>query len=169
MTTTIMTRCAARTKEPAVDPEYACDRCGNWHTGPCSALAHHQLGMLLARMVREADARVPKGRRVRRTLQEMAPGYERQPVLTLHRPVMADDACPLCGRWSCTGTDCPPGAAPAPAASVSVPVVTGGGQNQCDRCGGWFGVTAVQPAPAGVRRQAPATAWTCDACSALGL
>ncbi|MET8824175.1 hypothetical protein ABZX04_38470, partial [Streptomyces rochei] len=30
--------------------------------------------------------------RARRTLQEMAPGYERQPVLTLYRPVMADDA-----------------------------------------------------------------------------
>ncbi|MEV7068541.1 hypothetical protein AB0N97_38045 [Streptomyces collinus] len=113
-----MTRSAAHTTGVAVDPEYACDRCGNWHTGPCSASAHRQLGDLLMRMVREQDVRVPEGRRVRRTLQEMAPGYERQPVLTLHRPVMADDVCPLCGRWSCTGTDCPPGAAPARASAV---------------------------------------------------
>ncbi|MEV4790118.1 hypothetical protein AB0K53_32585 [Streptomyces tuirus] len=118
MTTTIMTRRAARTTVAAVNPEYACDRCGNWHTGPCSASAHRQLGDLLARMVRESDERIPTERRARRTLQEMAPGYERQPVLTLHRPVMADDACPLCGRWSCPGTDCPPGAAPAPALAV---------------------------------------------------
>ncbi|MEU3491201.1 hypothetical protein [Streptomyces massasporeus] len=87
----------------------------------------------------------------------MVPGYERQPVLTLHRPVMADDACPLCGRWSCTGRDCPPGAAPGPAPAL---VAMSGGW-QCDRCGGWFGVTAEQPAPT--------TAWTCDSCQALGL
>ncbi|MDU0300556.1 MULTISPECIES: hypothetical protein [unclassified Streptomyces] len=114
-----MTRPRARTTVAAANPEYACDQCGNWHTGPCrSAVAHRQLGSLLARMVREADARVPEGRRARRTLQEMVPGYERQPVLTLYRPVMADDACPLCGRWSCTGSDCPPGAAPAPSTMV---------------------------------------------------
>ncbi|MFF8960806.1 hypothetical protein [Streptomyces sp. NPDC014894] len=40
------------------------------------------------------------GRRARRTLAEMAPGYERQPVLTLHRPQMAD-RCPLCDRTPC--------------------------------------------------------------------
>ncbi|MFF4983787.1 hypothetical protein ACFY3O_27510 [Streptomyces sp. NPDC001046] len=162
-----MTRPATCTTEAAANPEYACERCGTWHSGACSALAHHQLGNLLTHMVREADARVPDGRRARRTLQEMAPGYERQPVLTLHRPVMADDACPLCGRWSCNGSDCPPGAASAPATSMTVPVVTGGGW-QCDRCGGWFGVTAEQPLPATVR-PAPATGWTCSTCSALGL
>ncbi|MGW5098192.1 hypothetical protein ACWEQ1_32165 [Streptomyces nodosus] len=137
MTTAIMTWTPARTTEAAVNPEYA----------------HRQLGDLLARMVREADARVPGGRRVRRTLQEMMPGYERQPLLTLHRPVMADDACPLCGRWSCDPSNCPPaGVAPAPA--------TANTGMQCDVCGGWFGVAA---APSG-----PVTAWTCSACQALG-
>ncbi|MFG3275966.1 hypothetical protein [Streptomyces luteogriseus] len=100
MTTTIMTR--PRAGSTVLD----------------ATAAHHQLGELLTRIVREKDARVPEGRRVRRTLQEMAPGYQRQPVLTLHRPVMADDACPLCGRWSCNGSDCLPGAAPAPALAV---------------------------------------------------
>lgn len=119
MTPAIMTRPAARTTEAAVNPEYACDQCGNWHTGPCcSSVARRQLGALLARMVREADARIPDGRRVRRTLQEMVPGYTRQPVLTLHRPVMADDACPLRLRWNCTGSDCPPGVALAPSFTV---------------------------------------------------
>jgi hypothetical protein len=107
-------------------------------------------------MVRESDARVPEGRRVRRTLQEMAPGYERQPVLTLHRPVMADDACPLCGRWSCNGSDCPP----SYLAPTSAPPVTGSGM-QCDVCGGTFGAA---PLPAG---SAP-TAWTCSACQNNG-
>ncbi|MFC9035385.1 hypothetical protein [Streptomyces arboris] len=31
-------------------------------------------------------------RRARHTLQEMIPGYKRQPVLILHQPAMADDA-----------------------------------------------------------------------------
>ncbi|MFH9016479.1 hypothetical protein ACH4C6_34665 [Streptomyces sp. NPDC017943] len=114
-----MTRSAAGATGTAANPEYACERCGTWHSGPCSALALRQLGELVHRMAREADARVPEGRRARRTLQEMAPGFERQPVLTLHRPVMADDACPLCGRWSCSGSDCPPGAAPALAARTA--------------------------------------------------
>ncbi|MER7496389.1 hypothetical protein ABT033_27815 [Streptomyces pharetrae] len=161
MTTAIMTRPAARTTVAATNPEYRCAPCGTFHAGPCATVADRQLGDLLARMVREADARVPAERRARRTLQEMLPGYERQPVLTLYRSVMADDACPVCGRWSCKGgSDCPPGTAPAPAASVSVPVVTGGGW-QCDQCGQWFSVTAELPTPA--------TAWTCSACSALGL
>ncbi|MFK4123539.1 hypothetical protein [Streptomyces longwoodensis] len=92
---------------------------------PEAATGTQQLGELLARMVREADARVPAGRTARRTVQEMAPGYVRQPVLILHRPVMADDACPLCGRWSCDPSSCPPGAAPAStqarAAGTAVP------------------------------------------------
>ncbi|MET9425725.1 hypothetical protein ABZY06_34360 [Streptomyces sp. NPDC006540] len=61
-----------------------------------------EVGALLARMARQADARILAERRTRRTLQEMMPGYQRQPVLVLHRPEM-NDACPLCGRWSCTG------------------------------------------------------------------
>ncbi|WP_371674747.1 hypothetical protein OG985_48730 (plasmid) [Streptomyces sp. NBC_00289] len=154
MTTTIMTRSAVGATETAANLEYACERCGTWHAGPCSALAHRQLGVLVARMVREADAGIPAGRRARRTVQEMAPGYERQPVLTLYRPVMADDACPLCGRWSCTGSDCPPAASAVPA-----PVTAGAGV-QCDRCGGWFGAAPAQPGPV--------TAWTCGACQNLG-
>jgi hypothetical protein len=72
--------------------------------------ANRQLAVLLARLVREADDWVPDEVRARRTLQEMVPGYERQPVLVLHRPEM-NDACPLCGRWSCTGKCAPyPGA-----------------------------------------------------------
>ncbi|MEU6687720.1 hypothetical protein [Streptomyces sp. NPDC046832] len=160
MTTAIMTRAAAGVTVAAVNPEYACERCGNWHSGPCSALPLRQLNDLLARMVREGDARVPAGRRARRTLQEMAPGYERQPVLTLHRPVMADDACPLCGRWSCNGSDCPPGAAPAPASPVTVSGM------QCDVCGGTFGAA---PSPAGLQGAISApTAWTCSACQNNG-
>ncbi|MFF9490267.1 hypothetical protein [Streptomyces sp. NPDC014676] len=141
--------------ESAANPEYACTWCGNFHTGACLTVAHRQLGDLLERMVREADARIPDGRRARRTLQEMAPGYTRQPVLTLHRPVMADDACPLCGSWSCDPSTCPP----ASVAPASVPA-TASGKWQCDTCGGWFGVTGARPAPA--------TAWTCDVCRAIG-
>lgn len=120
-----MTRTAVRTTETAANPEYACRRCGNWHAGFCPpAAAHHRLGELLARIVREADARIPDDRRARRTLQEMAPGFERQPVLTLHRPVMADDACPLCGRWLCDPSNCPPASvAPAAVAGTSTVAV----------------------------------------------
>ncbi|MFF4866819.1 hypothetical protein ACFY3J_35025 [Streptomyces sp. NPDC001231] len=122
-----------------MNPENACGRCNGWHAGPCPAAANRRLGVLLARMVREADARIPEGRWARRTLQEMMPGFERQPVLTLRRPVMADDACPLCGRWSCTGSDCPPsGIVPAATpATASAPAAASGG-GQCSQCGGWF-------------------------------
>ncbi|MFH8581591.1 hypothetical protein [Streptomyces zaomyceticus] len=60
-------------------------------------------------------------RPVRRTLAAMNPGYVRQPVLQLapnvrFLPTTAqDDSCPLCGAWSCDGTDCQFGAsAPSP-------------------------------------------------------
>ncbi|MGW1615182.1 hypothetical protein ACWCQZ_38205 [Streptomyces sp. NPDC002285] len=159
MTTSIMTRAAVGTTVVATGPEYWCDPCSTFHSGPCPAVAHRQLGDLLARMVRESDARIPAERRARRTLQEMLPGHERQPVLVLHRPVMADDACALCGRWNCDPNNCPPtSAAPAPA--------TAGGGMQCDVCGGVFGVL---PSPAGMRRALPPpTAWTCSACQNLG-
>ncbi|MFE9700548.1 hypothetical protein [Streptomyces sp. NPDC006270] len=63
---------------------------------------------LVHHLVADGDDRAAMaGRRARRTLQEMAPGYTRQPVLILHRPAMADDACGLCHRWGCTGHDCP--------------------------------------------------------------
>ncbi|MFI1568352.1 hypothetical protein ACH4ZX_35940 [Streptomyces sp. NPDC020490] len=159
MTTTIMTRAVARTTVAASNPEYWCGPCGGFHAGPCPAVAHRRLGDLLARMVRESDARIPAERRARRTLQEMLPGYDRQPVLVLHRPVMADDACPLCGRWNCDPSTCPPAsAAPAPAtASTGM---------QCDVCGGVFGAA---PPPAGMQTAAPApTAWTCSACQNNG-
>ncbi|MFE6985813.1 hypothetical protein [Streptomyces griseus] len=65
---------------------------------------------LVQQLVDDGDDRAAvAGRRARRTLQEMAPGYERQPVLILHRPAMADDACGLCHRWNCGGHGCPPG------------------------------------------------------------
>ncbi|MEU3706914.1 hypothetical protein AB0E82_32005 [Streptomyces anulatus] len=64
---------------------------------------------LVEQLVADGDTRaVTAGRRVRRTLQEMAPGYVRQPVLILHRPVMGGQ-CPLCERFNCPGHDCPPG------------------------------------------------------------
>ncbi|MFE1335858.1 hypothetical protein [Streptomyces microflavus] len=64
---------------------------------------------LVKQLVDDGDDRATvAGRRARRTLQEMAPGYVRQPVLILHRPTMADDACGICGRWNCGGHDCPP-------------------------------------------------------------
>ncbi|MEU0001830.1 hypothetical protein ABZ069_33460 [Streptomyces microflavus] len=63
---------------------------------------------LVEQLVADGDTRAATaGRRVRRTLQEMAPGYDRQPVLILHRPVMGGQ-CPLCERFNCPGHDCPP-------------------------------------------------------------
>ncbi|MFC8008691.1 hypothetical protein [Streptomyces cinereoruber] len=58
-------------------------------------------------------------RQARRTFADMAPGESRQPVLTLApnvhflpttTPVGQDDSCPLCGFWSCDGTNCSFGA-----------------------------------------------------------
>ncbi|MEU6631745.1 hypothetical protein ABZ905_26210 [Streptomyces parvus] len=66
-----------------------------------------QLNQLVGRLVADGDHRAAAaGRRARRTLQEMNPGFIRQPVLILHRPTMSD-ACGLCHRWNCTGHDCP--------------------------------------------------------------
>ncbi|MFF4249463.1 hypothetical protein ACFYY2_34115 [Streptomyces sp. NPDC001822] len=103
-----------------------------------------QFHQLVDHLVADGDARARSaGRRARRTLPEMAPGYERQPVLLLTRPLTfrsADDACPLCGLWTCACG----GIAPAPTENS--------GQLQCDRCSGWFGYTG----------------WTCGACLAVG-
>ncbi|WP_141746114.1 MULTISPECIES: hypothetical protein [unclassified Streptomyces] len=67
-----------------------------------------QFRQLVQQLVDDGDTRAAgAGRRARRTLQEMAPNYTRQPVLTLHRPTMANDACGLCHRWNCGGHDCP--------------------------------------------------------------
>jgi hypothetical protein len=64
-----------------------------------------QLHQLVDHLVADGDDRArAAGRRARRTLTEMAPGYTRQPVLLLTRPLQmraADDACPICGYWTC--------------------------------------------------------------------
>ncbi|MEF9915692.1 hypothetical protein RJT17_37280 [Streptomyces sp. P5-A9] len=98
---------------------------------------------LVDQLVVDGDDRARSaGRQTRRTLAEMDPGYQRQPVLLLARPLTfrsANDACPLCGFWKCRCG----GIAPAPAESS--------GQLQCDQCSGWFGFTG----------------WTCPACKQL--
>ncbi|MFE1230590.1 hypothetical protein [Streptomyces sp. NPDC058745] len=68
------------------------------------------------RRSRVADLRVVQP--ARRTLQQMAPGYVRQPVLVLHRPKFRSPVpCLFCDRWSCPG-NCGTTAAPAPAATA---------------------------------------------------
>ncbi|MFD3820158.1 hypothetical protein ACFWRZ_34290 [Streptomyces rubiginosohelvolus] len=62
---------------------------------------------LVHHLVVEGDDRAASaGRRARRTLQEMIPGYTRQPVLNLLSPP-AMEQCPLCLRFNCAGHDCP--------------------------------------------------------------
>ncbi|MFF0142385.1 hypothetical protein ACFYRN_38845 [Streptomyces sp. NPDC005227] len=100
--------------------------------------ADRSLADLLLRMVREQDARIPAERRTPRTLAAM-------------QARMANDSCPLCGRWNCDPSSCPPSAVPAAAPTMS-------GDFQCDVCGGWFGVTGAHPANGIV------TGWTCGAC-----
>ncbi|WP_202551284.1 hypothetical protein [Streptomyces sp. SID8352] len=143
MTTTIMTRPAARTTVAAAGPEYWCDQCRGFHSGPCPAAAHRRLGELLERMVREADTRIPAERRARRTLQEMAPGYERQPILTL---LPARPGTPA--AWRCTS--------PAPQAPRA--------QRPCGTCdgkGGWV----IDTSGGGITRKS----WqTCQACNGTG-
>ncbi|MFD4764328.1 hypothetical protein ACFWOJ_37575 [Streptomyces sp. NPDC058439] len=73
-----------------------------------------QFHQLVQQLVADGDDRAQvAGRRARRTLAEMAPGYDRQPILYLTRPLTfrsADDACVLCGYWTCRCG----GIAPAP-------------------------------------------------------
>ncbi|MCX5078803.1 hypothetical protein OHA84_37750 (plasmid) [Streptomyces sp. NBC_00513] len=77
----------------------------------------HQVGTLLLTMAEGDDARIPEGRRARRTLAEMAPGYIRPPVLRFNVSVRAaDEACGLCGYWTCR---CPAAAAPATSTSAT--------------------------------------------------
>ncbi|MGW1044787.1 hypothetical protein [Streptomyces sp. NPDC002547] len=90
--------------------------------------ANRRLGRHLLAVVRAQDAVIPAHRRVPRTVAEMRARLAR----------MADDACPLCGRWSCTGADCPPSVAPAPATTPATTPATASGGGQCSRCGGWF-------------------------------
>lgn len=97
-----------------------------------------QFYQFVDRLVADGDTRARSaGRQARRTLAEMDPGYKRQPVLLLTRPLNFRSAN------SCLGHDCPPSAAPAPAENS--------GQLQCDTCSGWFGYTG----------------WTCPACKQL--
>ncbi|MCX5166204.1 hypothetical protein OOK39_45030 [Streptomyces sp. NBC_00264] len=60
---------------------------------------------LVRHLVADGDDRAQSaGRHARRTLAEMAPGYEQQPVLRLTGPLTfrsADDACAICGFWKC--------------------------------------------------------------------
>ncbi|TXR91742.1 hypothetical protein EAO73_35750 [Streptomyces sp. col6] len=78
-----------------------------------------QFHRLIGDLVLDGDTRArAAGRRARRTLDEMQPGYDRQPILQLVRPLTfrsADDACGLCGYWTCRCG----GVAPAPAASTA--------------------------------------------------
>ncbi|MFI8343964.1 hypothetical protein ACIF8W_28385 [Streptomyces sp. NPDC085639] len=77
----------------------------------------HQVGALLRTMAERDDTRLPDGRRARRTLAEMAPGYMRPPLLIFNLRVRAaDDACGLCGYWTCR---CPAAAVPAPPPSAT--------------------------------------------------
>lgn len=93
---------------------------------PDETEGQQRLGEHLRRVIRQQDAAIPAHRRAPRTLAEMTarlrtaqPGFERQPVLVLHRTTMRGDACPLCLRWNCNPANCPPaGAAPANARSA---------------------------------------------------
>ncbi|XXZ47416.1 hypothetical protein AAGT00_00200 (plasmid) [Streptomyces cavourensis] len=84
---------------------------------------------LVRQLVADGDRRARRaGRQAPRTLQQMAPGLDRQPVLRMvDRPLSftptsskagagagADDACVLCGWWRCRCG----GAAPAPTPSM---------------------------------------------------
>ncbi|MCX4971024.1 hypothetical protein OHA98_41150 [Streptomyces sp. NBC_00654] len=79
-----------------------------------------QYHRLVDQLVADGDHRAATaGRHARRKLGEMAPGYERQPVLLLGRPLTfrsSDERCPNCDRWLCSG-NCG-GVAPAPAPAL---------------------------------------------------
>lgn len=78
---------------------------------------------IVGQLVVDGDARAAGvGRRARRTLADMAPGLERQPVLRMTRPLpfapsvssrSEDDACVLCGSWLCTGSCFAPAPTPS--------------------------------------------------------
>ncbi|MEU9998105.1 hypothetical protein [Streptomyces sp. NPDC050848] len=60
-------------------------------------------------------------RPARRTLAEMAPGYQRQPLLRLVPHVAFDQPCIVCEKWLCPG-NCQQFAS-APAAAMFVKAV----------------------------------------------
>ncbi|MER5974592.1 hypothetical protein ABT112_33650 [Streptomyces sp. NPDC002055] len=101
-------------------------------------------------------------------------------VITLPEPRAGNPEyfCPVCQTWhadTCSAVwsvleeiakeiqreedAAGPDPEPTALAAAPLPVLTGNGGWQCDRCGGRFGAA---PAPAG------ATAWTCPACENLG-
>ncbi|MFJ3198567.1 hypothetical protein ACIPJQ_38750 [Streptomyces griseoviridis] len=86
-----------------------------------------QLRALVVRMVREADDGIPQERRVRRTLQEMAPGYDRQPVLQMLPTEPLTPTMGACG--SCNGN----GGTSSTSTSGGKTV---GGWTRCDVCKG---------------------------------
>ncbi|MGW2841852.1 hypothetical protein ACWCWD_29205 [Streptomyces sp. NPDC001493] len=92
-----------------------------------------QFHQLVQELVDDGDARARSaGRRARRTLAEMMPGYERQPVLRLTRPLPmrgAEEACGVCNNWTCT---CPPWIPPA-----DVHRAARNPEYACGTCSGW--------------------------------
>ncbi|MFE4258213.1 hypothetical protein [Streptomyces sp. NPDC056883] len=82
----------------------------------------HQVGSLLLTMAERDDAWIPEGRRARRTLAEMAPGYVRPPLLSFTTLSFraADDACGLCGFWTCHCGQNAAAPAPSPSATGTV-------------------------------------------------
>ncbi|MFJ7948931.1 hypothetical protein ACIQ6K_35695 [Streptomyces sp. NPDC096354] len=64
-----------------------------------------KLHRVVRQLVADGNDRARAASRLaRRTLAEMAPGYTRHPVLRFTRPLNfrpADDACVLCGYWTC--------------------------------------------------------------------
>ncbi|MFD5345642.1 hypothetical protein ACFWJY_18235 [Streptomyces anulatus] len=103
----VLARCATTAPAPTAGGGY-----GGWEDDDNQRGYEHdetdQFNRLVQQLVDDGDERAAvAGRRARRTLQEMIPGYVRQPVLVLHRPAMADEACGLCHRWNCGGHDCP--------------------------------------------------------------
>ncbi|MFF7365440.1 hypothetical protein [Streptomyces sp. NPDC008125] len=88
---------------------------------------------LVQELVDDGDARARSaGRRGRRTLAEMMPGYQRQPVLRLTRPLPmrgAEEACGVCNNWTCT---CPPWIPPA-----DVHRAARNPEYACGTCSGW--------------------------------
>ncbi|MDX3538068.1 hypothetical protein PV721_27695 [Streptomyces sp. MB09-01] len=84
--------------------------------------AYHQLGQALLAMADTDDARIPAERRARRTLTEMAPGYIRPPLLSFNTLSFraAEDACVLCGWWTCRCGQNAAVPAPSPSATGTV-------------------------------------------------
>ncbi|MFB7598383.1 hypothetical protein [Streptomyces sp. NPDC056160] len=101
---------------------------------PAVGDAERRLGQHLLAVIRAQDAKIPAHRRVPRTAAEMR---ARLAERTGQAATMRDDACPLCGLWSCDGKNC---IAAAPA-TTAVPATAGPGDpgwGQCSNCGGWF-------------------------------